>query len=213
MAFHQDWGDGIVVSDGLGSKPFSDFGSHAACLAATRAVRACLGKIDDDHSVLSEEIHNHWVSLIAPLAPSDCAATCLLAFRTGDGAVLLGMLGDGLAAVLKLDGTVVTLSDEKTESFSNITSALSTEVSKDWRWLSVHEEECESIILCTDGVADDLIDTNGFIKAFVDAHRTLSPPAAMRSVRDAFTNWPTPKHCDDKTIACLLWEEVASESA
>jgi serine/threonine protein phosphatase PrpC len=211
-AFHHVWGDGIVVSDGLGSKPFSDFGSHAACLAVARALPACRDKAEMDHAYLSYRIKSKWLSLIAPLVPHDCAATCLFAFRMSDGVVVMGMLGDGLAAVVKRDGSVASLSDDKSEGFSNITVALSMDVTdKDWRWLSTPEDDCQSIVLCTDGVADDLSDVDGFVKEFCDAHRGLSSVSAARRAREVLEKWPTPKHSDDKTIACLFREEVADE--
>jgi serine/threonine protein phosphatase PrpC len=211
-AFHHVWGDGIVVSDGLGSKPFADFGSRIACMAVARAVHACRGKTEMDHAVLSDRIKCEWLSLVAPLAPRDCAATCLFAFRMNDGVVRMGMLGDGLVAAVKADGSVASLSDDKSEGFSNITAALSPDVAaKDWLWLSMPEEDCQSIVICTDGVADDLSDATGFIKEFCDAHRGLSSVSAARRVREVLEKWPTPKHTDDKTIACLFREEVADE--
>jgi serine/threonine protein phosphatase PrpC len=211
-SFHHVWGDGIVVSDGLGTKPFSNFGSHAACLAAARAVRSCSRTPNKDRSALSDQIKSEWISLLAPLPPRDCAATCLFAFRLNDGVVHMGMLGDGLLAAVRADGTVASLSDDKSEGFSNITAALSPDVTaEDWRWLSIPEEDCQSIVLYTDGVSDDLSDANGFVKAFYEAHRDLSSVSASRRTREALEKWPTPKHSDDKTIACLFREEVVDE--
>lgn len=214
-AFHRAWGDGIVVSDGVGSKPFSDFGSHAACLAvarALRALRACHDEAGIGNAFLADKIKNNWLSLITPLEPSDCAATCLFSFRMNDGVLRMGMLGDGLVAAVKSDELVVSLSEDKSESFSNITAALSPNLTeKDWRWLSLPEEDCKAIVLCTDGVADDLKDIDGFVKEFAGAHCDLSSVSASRRVREMLENWPTPKHSDDKTIACLFRKEVADE--
>lgn len=211
-AFHHEWGDGIVVSDGLGSKPFSDFGSRAACLAVARAIHSCIRIPELDRAVLTDRIKRKWLSLIAPLSPRDCAATCLFAFRMSNGLILMGMLGDGLAAVVKVDGSVTSLSDDKAEGFSNITAALSPDIgSKEWHWLSIREDECRSILLCSDGVADDLTDLNGFVAEFCAAHRGISSVSASRRAREMLTNWPTPRHSDDKTIAGLFQEEVDDE--
>jgi len=211
-AYHHVWGDGIAVSDGLGSKSFSDFGSRAACLAVARAVHACRGKVELDHALLSEGIKSEWLSLIAPLDPRDCAATCLFAFCMDDKVVRMGRLGDGLGAIVKTDGSIELLSDDKSDGFSNITAALSPNVKEnDWHWLSRPEDECQSIVLCTDGVSDDLSDVNGFVRQFSDAHRVFSSVSAARRAREALEKWPTPKHSDDKTIACLFREEVVDE--
>ena len=88
------------------------------------------------------------------------------------------MLGDGLAALVKSDGSVVSLSENKTQGFSNITTALSANVSaKDWQYLSLSAEQCIAVLLCTDGVADDLDNADGFVSSFVEAHRTLASVA------------------------------------
>ncbi len=212
LAFHHVFCDGIVVADGLGSKPLSDFGSKAACLAVAKTVDAYGKRESIERTELLDEIMNKWRSLIAPLTPRDCATTCLFALGTGDGEIHMGMLGDGFIAAIKDDGEVVSLSDEKTEGFSNITDALSTNVTnEDWRWLSIPEEDCKTIILCTDGVADDLEDADGFVKGFAETHCGLSSVTAARRTCRMLESWPTPKHSDDKTIACLFQEEITDE--
>ena len=129
-----------------------------------------------------------------------------------DGAIHLGMLGDGLVAVVKRNGSVVSLSENKTQGFSNVTTALSSNVSaNDWRYLLLPEEQCIAVLLCTDGVADDLDDADGFVTGFVEAHRTLASVSTNRRIHEMLENWPTPRHSDDKTLACLCHEEVADE--
>ncbi len=214
MSFHHAWGDGIVVSDGVGSKPFSNFGSAAACLAVGCATLAYRIKVDTSHveinrDFLFERIQHHWLSKISPLEPRDCSATCLFAFRFGDGLIHLGMLGDGLIAALKSDSSVVTLSEDKGYGFSNITTALSLNVSpNEWRYFSLPEAECIAVLLCTDGVADDLDDVDGFVSGFIGAHCSIAEVSANRRTREMLEKWPTPKHSDDKTIACLFRENA-----
>jgi serine/threonine protein phosphatase PrpC len=210
--FHHVWGDGIVISDGLGSKPFSNFGSEAACRAVAYAANACRDMTEIDNDFLSNQIKTNWLSLIAPREPCDCAATCVFAFRLRDGMIRLGMLGDGLAAAVKTDGSVVSLSEDKSHGFSNITAALSPNVAaKDWRHLSLPEDECAAVLLCTDGVSDDLDNVDGFVKGFIEAHRALAAVSANRHIREMLENWPTPKHSDDKTIACLFRKDVTDK--
>lgn len=211
-SFHHAWGDGIVISDGVGSKQFSDFGSQAVCLAVEYATYACHDKVEIDQNFLFDRIRTNWLSLITPLEPRDCSATCLFAFRLGDGVIHVGMLGDGLAATVKFSGSVVSLSEDKAKGFSNITTALSPNTSaNDWRHLSLPEDECAAVMLCTDGVADDLDDVDGFVKGFIEANRTLAAVSANRHSREILENWPTPKHSDDKTIACLCREDFTNE--
>ena len=207
LAIHNAGADGIVISDGVGSKQMSDFGSRAACLAVARAADASRVNAHIHGDKLLDRIKANWLSLIAPLEPDHCAATCVFALRLRNGFVRLGMLGDGLAAVLKTDGSVVSLSDDKSEGFSNITSAITPDTSApDWQNVSLPEEECVAVLLCTDGVADDLIDGDGFVKGLLDTNRGLAAAEVGRHLREMLANWPTPKHSDDKTIACLYRE-------
>lgn len=209
--FHHVWGDGIVVSDGVGSKPFSNFGSHAACVAVEFAARACSTSGKIERNLLFNNIQDNWLRLVAPLEPRDCAATCLFALHL-DGVIHLGILGDGLAAIIKSDGVVISLSENKTQGFSNVTTALSSKISaKDWQYLALPEEQCIAVMLCTDGVADDLDNVDGFVSSFVETHQTLARISANRRIHEMLENWPTPKHSDDKTLACLFSEEVVDE--
>lgn len=211
-SFHRTWGDGIVISDGVGSKPLSNFGSDAACRAVEYAALAFGEQTEINLGFLFKRIRDNWLSLIGSLDPRDCSATCLFAFRLGDGAIHLGMLGDGLAAAVKSDGSVVSLTEDKSRGFSNITAALSSNLStKDWRHLSLLEKDCTAILLCTDGVADDLDNVEGFVKGVIDAHCPLAAVSANRHIREMLENWPTPKHSDDKTIVCLCREDITHE--
>ena len=218
-SFHHIWGDGIVVSDGLGSKSLSDYGSDAACRAVEQAARRFSVQVQGtervsggQYSALLADILVGWLDSIAPLDPRDSSATCLFAFRLGDGLVRMGRLGDGCAAAVKHDGAVMSLSDDKTDGFSNMTSALSPSTSEaSWMLLDVPETECEAIVLCTDGVCDDLEDVEGFMAGFVKAYRGLARMTASRQAHEMLENWPAPKHSDDKTIACLFRAEVPDE--
>ncbi|MCQ4292106.1 MULTISPECIES: PP2C family serine/threonine-protein phosphatase [Stutzerimonas] len=206
-ASHRSWGDAIVVSDGLGSKPYSSFGSKAACQAVAQACRSRAGAAS---ASLLQRITSNWLSLVAPLEPRDCAATCLFAFRAGNGVIHLGMLGDGLVAAIRSDGSVMTLTDDKSQGFSNITSALSQRVSeRHWQITSLPERDCLAILLCSDGVADDLEDIPGFVTGVIEAHRSLAAVTASQRLQAMLEHWPTPKHSDDKTIACLCREEIS----
>jgi len=209
---HHTWGDGIIVSDGVGLETFSEYGSDAACRAAVCAARAYSNKTETEQSFLSGRIKSNWLSFIAPLESHDCSATCLYAFRFSDGTIKLGMLGDGLIAVLKNDDTVLRFTEDKTDSFSNLTSALSKNItSSGWRFYTVQENFCQAVLLCTDGVSDDLTDTDSFVRDFVAYTVNSACISASRNTRIMLENWPTPKHSDDKTIACLFRKELDDE--
>ncbi len=209
-AFEHSWGYGIAVADGLGSKPHSDWGSRAAC----RAVEASASRLWTDHrhpmlqshsSELLPGIVEEWLFAIDPFVEKDCAATCLYAITSPDDQIHLGMLGDGAAVAVLQDGSVIVLSDSKDEGFSNLTNALSaTTTLNHWRVRSVVASECAAVLLCTDGVADDVEDLAGFARGFVKAYEGLGSLAASRRAWEMLSTWPVPKHSDDKTLACLI---------
>ena len=212
-AFHHIWGHGIVVSDGLGSKPLSNYGSIAACRAVESAARRFAEtNATSARSNLLRDILQAWLDALGPIAPKDSAATCLFALWLGDGVVRIGLLGDGCAAVVRKDKTVVSLGDSKESGFSNQTDALTTSTTEShWKVRNVPEHECEAAILCTDGVSDDLKDLDGFMLNFARQFRGLSQVTASRQVRHVLERWPVPKHSDDKTIACLFRSEASDD--
>ncbi len=72
MSFHHTWGDGIVVSDGVGSKPFSNFGSDAGCLAVGCAALACrikaeISQVEISRDYLFERIQHFGSPILAHL--------------------------------------------------------------------------------------------------------------------------------------------------
>lgn len=212
-SFHHMWGDGIAVSDGVGSKALSDFGSRASCRAVETAVRRLtVARAAGLEPSLLDDIRDEWLRGIAPIDPREASATCLFAFRLGDGIVRIGLLGDGCAAAVDRHGTVKSLSEDKTGGFSNMTKALSPATTKDqWTLLDVPESECEAVVLCTDGVSDDLEDLAGFVAGFVNANRGIARLIASARTRHMLDMWPVPSHSDDKTLACLRRQEFAGE--
>jgi hypothetical protein len=62
-------------------------------------------------------------------------------------------------------------------------------------------------VLASDGVSDDLRPDRlaDFVAWLKDEIAALQPVARWRSLRRELTEWPTPRHLDDKTIAVLAW--------
>lgn len=217
-AFHHFNCDVLVVSDGMGSKDFSEFGSAAACKAVDHAV--CSGMLSGASLDLNDPgsrelflngIRDCWLKDILPLTSDQASATCLFAFRA-NGTIWIGMLGDGCAACVLADGSPKLLQDPKDESFSNMTKSLSEKVTPDeWRLMGVSEKKCKAVLLCTDGIADDLTDPEGFVAGYVESVIDLPVITAAGNASSMLIDWPTPKHSDDKTIACLIRRDYGDE--
>ena len=61
MARRYKWGNVVVVSDGLGSKAYSDHGSKAACLAVFEAAQSYQNTPDANIVDILRLIHANWL--------------------------------------------------------------------------------------------------------------------------------------------------------
>lgn len=194
----------VVAADGLGSKPHAAVGSAAACNAVAEAVRIWLRHQGASKDVLLGLIHLLWRARVEPLSPDTAATTCLFAFMRADGSGLIGQLGDGIVLVL-CDGHVRPLRLRDGDDFTNRTRALGvTRQLTAWSIEALEPGE-RTVILCTDGVADDLLESKHLEFAEWMEREIAVLPAGARWHRLAreLRHWPTPHHIDDKTIAVL----------
>lgn len=210
LAFRQTRRHGcMAVADGLGSRPHSDTGARAVCRAAVsvamRHLRAPRRRFDRRR--LLDEIRSEWLAAIRPFTPEDCATTCLLAMWSLKK-VRLFQIGDGLAAFVSLAGRVRWLADDKSSSFSNLVSPLAAAtVPGEWRYACCDARRCRGVLLCTDGISEDLADVPGFAAACVDDLRSV-PDGAEARWTEMLRRWPVPAHSDDKTLAVAARKEA-----
>jgi len=207
MARRYKWGNVVVVSDGLGSKAHSDHGSKAVCLAVFEAAKSYQNTPDANIVDILRLIHANWLVKIAPYSSTDCSATCLLAIQI-EGMITLGRLGDGMIAALgETDEHHLVLSDNKQDSFSNYTNSLQQEFKPDqWEVATIESAACNAIVLCTDGISDDLLPEKqmDFMKEFVGEYAGIPYRKVVPAIKKILNEWPVPGHSDDKTIACLF---------
>ena len=208
----------IGVCDGMGSRPASDAGARAACRALRRAAHLWPGgtspadRADPTHLVRLVEIL--WRLDLTLRAPSECATTCLFALREPDGRLLFAGLGDGLAIVRKAGGGVVTFGGRGPDAFGDETLALGTPHRIDDWWIATEPpDRGRTVVLATDGVADDLAPER--LDAFTDWLASdvgrLAPATRWRRLCRELRAWPVPRHLDDKTVAVLV-ERPGGES-
>jgi hypothetical protein len=128
----------------------------------------------------------------------------LWAIHFTNGPLVVGQLGDGLAAVSSPTGNVHVLAERA--GFSNETEALGTPAPAVW---STHRDPVAQpgtvVLLATDGVSDDLIAERlaDFIGMIVSEFSPLPPRPRWTALQRELTAWPTPRHLDDKTLAVL----------
>lgn len=194
-----------VVSDGMGSKPYSHIGSKAACESVFESIKIwsrsnCLNIVN-----LLKLIHNIWLIKIAPLKPDDCSATCLFAFINKENEILIAQLGDGLIAILNNDNLEL-LTVEKYDDFSNSTTALGVaKTLEEWKYKQFNRFNSDyKLLITTDGISEDLIESKykDFIN-YLHNYSYMSSRARKYRLSKMLKNWPTRFHNDDKTLVLL----------
>ncbi len=203
-----------VVCDGLGSRPHSAAGSRAACRAVAVAVRHWAGSRDAPPELLLRLIHAMWNLGVHGTGRDESATTCLFAVVTKDGRLLLAQLGDGLVMLKTPKGTMTL--EPPADRFGNATTGLgiASDV-REWRLhLEPHCTGAASILLATDGVADDLLPEKraDFLEFLIASYGPRSATARSRAIAKQLRGWPTPRHRDDKTVA-VLWNDATAETS
>lgn len=193
-----------VVSDGLGSRPRAREGALAACRSALDGVRLWSRHPAAPLELLFGLIHLLWKARIAPANPEDCACTCLIAALLPNGSGVAAQLGDGLVLIRDRSG-VTPLSERPAGDFANETAALGvTRTLAAWQ-SRVFESGPRTLVLCTDGVSEDLIPERltEFVEWLLEEIRPQPPTRRWRTLQRLLDEWPTPRHTDDKTIAVV----------
>lgn len=203
-----------VVCDGLGSRPHSAVGARAGCRAVSDAVGHWADIPDAPPDLLLRLVHALWNLRVYETGRDESATTCLFAVATKDGRLLLAQLGDGLVMLKTSKGTITL--EPPTERFGNATTGLgiASDV-REWRFhLEPHFTGAASILLVTDGVADDLLPEKraDFLEFLVTNYGSRPTTARNRSIAKQLRDWPTPRHRDDKTVA-VLWNDDTTEAS
>ncbi len=195
----------MVVSDGVGSKPKSDIGSFFACRAMVSTISEYLRTCPcASHRDMLRLFNARWNLYISPENAEDCSATVLFAVYT-DERIITGRLGDGMICVGYEDRNVI-LSDNKNESFSNISNCMHRKFNyESWEIKELKSDKLDFILLCTDGISDDIKAENryAFAKEFANEYSVMTYQKRSHNIRKMLSEWPVPMHTDDKTIACL----------
>ena len=141
-------------------------------------------------------------------APEDCDATCLFAAAT-QSHLVMGGIGDGLLILRREEAPARWVIGPRGDAFLNDTAGMASDEGAAVGW---HMETVElsrrqdwTVVLATDGVADDLrVDQiEGFVDWLVGRHVELSPKSRSAQLRRSLNDWPVPHHVDDKTLVVL----------
>lgn len=199
----------LVVCDGLGSCQQSHVGSKAAC----DAVRVVMKSLEDDITGVEfgQQVAAMWLQRVGSGDPARYATTCLVSARLRSGRLLVGGIGDGLAAVVRAQGhdgyRVVTTN---TSEFGETAALGDGREAAGWKLEEFDDSDgSHRVLLATDGVSNDLIDDRvpNLIAWLVDECGSRSRRGWRTRLRRMLTDWPTPGSTDDRTLA-VMWTEA-----
>ncbi len=208
LGCHFSWGDFAVVSDGVGSCENAATGSRIACLAAKKAINECIASGVFDFERILLLLHVNWLVGLKDTPPETAAATCLWAFTYQDS-VYIASVGDGIIAACgdTPDRTLV-LSEDKQDSFCNITDSLRpSSADSTWKTAILKRSQYRGILLCTDGVSEDYAPSkqSQFACAVLEQFSLMSPNVRRQKVMQLLKTKHAPGHFDDKTMICIWW--------
>lgn len=200
--FKLSGGELLVVSDGVGSKPHSDVGSKAVVKSVFDAAKKFSQFPQANAYQLIKLIHDYWELYILPYNREDCAATCLFTLLLDSGRCVMGQIGDG-GIYFKLGSEHFVLC-ETDDDYANVTTPITSVRSvKDWALQDFNVTEDFAVLLCTDGVSEDLPKPLRY--EYIDHLLTEIQPMKKQkkknsSIRRKLINWGNPHNQDDKSI-------------
>ena len=204
----------IIVADGLGSCKSSDQGSERIVQIVENWI---LNKLpdyaflsDNVANILSKRMFEEWNSSFdGSMHDFDTTVHVALYYK---GSILIGGIGDGMLLFEYDDIECRDFIDDK-NLFSNITNSmcsLNADELMDFQVIS--SDYCKNhatVIISTDGIADDLIPEkkNTLPEYFKHTLDTDGMDSLQNELQDWIINWRTDAHSDDKTLCYLVIEK------
>lgn len=192
-----------AVCDGVGSKPLSQIGSRLAATSVRSTIRS--GVSWENPNTVVQILRRAWVKGIKPLSPNEGATTVLMAACNPSGNALVAQLGDGIV-LYSSNGQFGVLTPART-GFVNETTALGLSTSDDeWHVARLQlSRPGDGVLLATDGISDDLQPERleKFFRAMCKKMASRNRRKGRKWFHRQLEAWPTPGHCDDKTIAIV----------
>lgn len=194
----------LTVSDGLGSKRYSEIGSRALCNSAYEIVKENENEVKDwTAEKLAERVHGRWIEKLAGYEIIDCYATMLILLVLPEK-LLAARLGDGFISFWT-DHEINVLFDHKENYFANETDCLTETISLEKiECMELSYSKFRGAILCSDGVGIGdmtLSEIAHFTEEFVGEYRKKSETDVVGEISGWLEDWTG---VDDKTLVFAL---------
>jgi hypothetical protein len=201
-----DKGFAVAVSDGLGSRSHSQYGSAAVCSSVIEiATQKEEDLLEIDKDILLKEIYDRWLTKLKEYDIRNCYATMLWVICYS-GRLMAARLGDGFIGICA-DSETVVLFDRKEDFFINETECLTEEMDfSKVDYIELEVSELKGGVVCTDGFCigemkqEELI---GFSEGFVEGYSDMKQNEILEDIKRWFLTWPG---ADDKTMAYFIAE-------
>lgn len=194
----------MVVSDGMGSKSLSHFGSKCIC----ESVYDVVSNYTLDLDVISFKdiiyaCHEEWKKRLSEYDIKQCYAT-LLVVVIREKTIKAARLGDGFLAIYA-DGKVTCLYDKKENYFANETDCLKENLEREKiEIVEIEYSKFQGAVSCTDGIEIGTMqedDITGFTQEFVDEYSNKGKNEVIEEIESWLKDWPG---MDDKTLAFVM---------
>lgn len=194
----------MVVSDGMGSKSLSHFGSKCICESVYDVVSNYTFDLD---AISFKDIiyacHEEWKKRLSDYDIKQCYATLLVAVIR-EKTIKAARLGDGFLAIYA-DGKVTCLYDKKENYFANETDCLKEELDREKiEIVEIEYSKFHGAVSCTDGVEIGTMqeeDITGFTQEFVEEYSYKEKDEVIEEIESWLKDWPG---MDDKTLAFVM---------
>ena len=197
----------LVVSDGMGSKPLSHYGSKCLCESIYDVIANF--SLDIDAISFSNVIfmcHEEWKKRLVGYDLSQCYATMLVAVIR-ENKIKAARLGDGFLSIY-IDNDLVCLYDMKESYFANETDCVREVLDREKiEIVELDYRLFHGVIACTDGIEIGMMKEEelvSFTREFVNEYSKKESSEAIYEIGQWIEDWPG---SDDKTLAFVIESE------
>lgn len=196
----------LVLSDGMGSKKFSQYGSKAICqILKTEFERENLPLEQLDWISFLKKCHKKWIEEVEEYEITQCYAT-MLVLLVQDNYLKAARLGDGFLSILA-DDTIHILMDQKDDYFANETDCLRGIFNEErLEILEIEFDKFSGAVACSDGIEIGVMkqeEISSFTRDFLEEYSKVSAAEGKQNIENWVSMWPG---VDDKTIAYIIGE-------
>lgn len=195
----------LAVSDGLGSKKYSQIGSKMLCESLREVVKKNENILDLSSEELISTLQKKWLESINEYRVKDCYTTMLF-LLIGKKKSFVARIGDGIITIIT-NKNKYSLFDKKEDSFLNETKSFyeNTKI-EDFEILKIENEEILGALLSTDGI--DIYPNNKdthikFLEDFMEEYEGENLFKINDDIKRWISEWPS---VDDKTLVYFIKE-------